>query len=61
MKKIRLPNGKTVACLDRLTAIFCCNEIYGDNDYLREGSGYASGTQLSALHSARFLLSCYRP
>lgn len=43
MKKIRLPNGKTVACLDRLTAIFCYNEIYGDNDYLREGIEIKSG------------------
>lgn len=37
MKKIRLPNGKQIACLDKLTALYCYKEIYGDNDYLREG------------------------
>ena len=37
MKKIRLPSGKKIACLDRLTALYCYSEIYNDNDYLRHG------------------------
>jgi len=44
MKKILLPNGKTVACLDTLTALYCYNEIYGDNDYLREGINVHPGS-----------------
>jgi len=37
MKKIRLPNGKDVACIDKLTALYCYHEIYQDNDYIRHG------------------------
>jgi FkbM family methyltransferase len=37
MHTIRLPNGKEIACLDRLTALYCYHEIYTGNDYLRRG------------------------
>ncbi|MFX0012750.1 MAG: FkbM family methyltransferase [Candidatus Hermodarchaeota archaeon] len=37
MKRVTLPNGDIISCLDKLTALDIYDEIYIENDYLRYG------------------------
>ncbi len=43
MNKLTLPNGEDIYYIDKLTALYVYNEIFVENEYLRNGIGVKEG------------------